>query len=181
MKQLLFSLLFPLLIAAGAWVSLPIGPVPFSLQTLFVFLTGFLLPMNLGVFSIIIYIFMGIIGLPVFAGGRSGLEVLMGPTSGFIFGFIVAIIFISFFSKSIKENVKSLPRKSLYYKIALPCIGATIIVQLCGILWGKYYTAASWASIYCDWLHPFYFNMVFKAILTVLITAEIWIISIKRK
>lgn len=181
MKKLLLSLLFSVLITAGAWISLPIGPVTFSLQTLFVFLVGFLLPMNLGVFSIIIYILMGVIGLPVFAGGRSGIEVLTGPTSGFIFGFILAVIFISYFSKSIKANVKKISRKPLYFKSAMPCIGATIIVQLCGILWGKYYTDATWISIYNNWLHPFYFNMIFKAVLAVIIAVEVWILLDKRQ
>ena len=63
----------------------------------------------------------------------------------------------------------------------MPCIGATIIVQLCGILWGKYYTDATWISIYNNWLHPFYFNMIFKALLAVIIAVEVWILLDKRQ
>lgn len=181
MRQVLLALLFSLLITAGAWISLPIGPVPFSLQTLFVFLAGFLLPMNIGVFSIIIYVTLGVIGLPVFAGGSSGLEVLMGPTSGFIFGFLFAVIFISYFAKSMKMNANENSRMTLYFNAALPCIGATLIVQLCGILWGKYYTEVSWVSIYNDWVHPFYFNMIFKAMLAVILSVEIWVFMDSRQ
>ena len=82
--------LFAALTAIGAWISIPIPPVPFTFQVLFVLLAGAVLGSARGGLSQIVYVLLGVIGLPVFAGGASGPGVLFGPTGGYIFGFIVA-------------------------------------------------------------------------------------------
>ncbi len=69
-------------------MALPVGPVPVTLQTLFVLLSGMVLGGKLGALSQALYLFLGLIGLPVFAGGRAGPWVLTGPTGGYLLGFI---------------------------------------------------------------------------------------------
>ena len=81
---------FSVLTATGALVFLPLYPVPITLQTLFAYLSGAVLGPWLGAASQIIYILLGAIGLPVFAGGRAGLATLLGPTGGYLFGFVAA-------------------------------------------------------------------------------------------
>ena len=83
--------LFAALTAVGAFITIPFQPVPFSLQTLFTLLAGMVLGSVAGPASQIIYIFLGIIGLPVFAGFKSGIGILIGPTGGFIFGFVISV------------------------------------------------------------------------------------------
>lgn len=77
------------LIAAGAFVEVPLGPVPFSLQTYAVTLAGFVLGPAWGLVAVALYLLAGLVGLPVFAGGTSGLGRLLGPTGGFLFSFLL--------------------------------------------------------------------------------------------
>jgi biotin transport system substrate-specific component len=82
------------LTAIGAYIIIPLPPVPVTLQTLFVCLAGALLGGYLGALSQVVYILLGIIGLPVFAGGRAGFGVLIGPTGGYLIGFVVGALII---------------------------------------------------------------------------------------
>lgn len=85
--------LFAIVIAICSWISIP-TVVPFTLQTLGVFLTLLILGGKLGVVTIITYLLMGLVGLPVFAGFNSGLASLIGPTGGYLVGFIaIGIIY----------------------------------------------------------------------------------------
>jgi len=86
--------LFAALTAVGAWISIPIPPVPFTFQVFFVLLAGAVLGSVRGGLSQIVYVLLGAVGLPVFAGGASGPGVLVGPTGGYIFGFIAAAFLI---------------------------------------------------------------------------------------
>ena len=88
--DLLTTSTFSVLTAIGALVFLPIYPVPVTLQTLFTYLSGAVLGPWFGALSQVIYILLGGIGLPVFAGGKAGFGTLLGPTGGYLFGFIVA-------------------------------------------------------------------------------------------
>lgn len=81
--------LFAALIAVGAFMTVPLGPVPFTLQPLFVLLAGLVLGARLGALSAAAYLVLGLIA-PVYAGGTSGLGVLFGPTGGYLVGFAVA-------------------------------------------------------------------------------------------
>jgi biotin transport system substrate-specific component len=81
------------LTAAGAVVAVPVNPlspVPITLQTMFVLLAGLILGPKGGAAAMLLYLLAGAAGLPVFAGFKSGLAVLLGPTGGFILGFIPA-------------------------------------------------------------------------------------------
>jgi biotin transport system substrate-specific component len=81
------------LIAVGAYFQFPLGPVPFSMQPFFVFLAGFVLGPRLGALSTGLYLAAGFVGLPVFAGGAAGLAYALGPTGGFMPGFMIAAFF----------------------------------------------------------------------------------------
>ncbi len=81
---------FALLTAVGAQVEIPHVPVPFTAQTLFVLLAGGLLGSRSGFGSMLAYLIIGTIGLPVFAGLSSGVGKLFGPTGGYLLAFPVA-------------------------------------------------------------------------------------------
>jgi len=180
-KNILFAFLFGILISIGARVSLDIGPVPLTLQTAFIFMAGLLLPLPYSALSVTIYLVAGAIGLPVFADGKSGIEIFTGPTGGFLIGFLVAVIFISYLSREARYKVKGLDRKNIYWNALMPCLVGSIIVQVCGMVWGKAYTGDAWGHIYTAWLAPFYFNMVFKMVIASLISAEVWKYIYSRK
>ena len=87
-KKMLVSL-FAALLCVSSYVVLPIGPVPVTLQVLFVLLSGAVLGAEMGALSIVIWIMLGAFGLPVFAGGKAGPMVLIGPTGGYLLGFVI--------------------------------------------------------------------------------------------
>lgn len=121
-KEMSMIALFPAMMAATAGISIPLGSLPpVSLQTIFVFLSALLLGPRLGSLSMIVYIVMGIIGLPVFSGYRGGLGVLTGQSGGFVIGFVFSAYFIGFM-----KNINFLNKKIWYIFIVL-LIGNAII------------------------------------------------------
>ena len=123
--QMILVSLFAALTAAGAFVSIPIGLVPISLQNLFTFLSGMVLGSRLGTFSQLIYILLGVVGLPVFSGFRGGLGVLLGPTGGFLTGFVFSACIIGKLIEMIDDA-----RIWSYFVIGLLGI---IIIYACGV------------------------------------------------
>jgi biotin transport system substrate-specific component len=85
---MVYAALFAALTAAGAWIAIPLPFVPVTLQTLFTMLSGALLGPYFGALAMIVYVLLGLIGLPVFALGQSGLGVLLGPWGGYLPGFV---------------------------------------------------------------------------------------------
>jgi len=93
-RSMVLAALFAVLTAVGAQVRIPLPLVPITLQVLFVFLSGVLLPPRAAAASMILYVGMGLLGLPVLAG-ESGPSIVMHPTFGFLLGFVAAAWTIS--------------------------------------------------------------------------------------
>lgn len=92
MRDFTLIAMFTAVIAICAWITIP-TTVPFTLQTFAVFLTIGLLGGKRGTISVIFYIFLGAIGVPVFSGFKGGVGVLLGQTGGYIVGFIGTALF----------------------------------------------------------------------------------------
>ena len=88
-RNLSLMALFAALTAVGAFITIPVPPVPFSLQIFFAILAGALLGSRQGAMSIVIYLLLGLCGLPVFTKG-AGLSYLLQPTFGYLLGFVPA-------------------------------------------------------------------------------------------
>ncbi|MGI6684322.1 MAG: biotin transporter BioY [Bacillota bacterium] len=95
-KDMTIVAMFSALTAVLSQVSIPLpfSPVPITLQTFAVFLTGAVLGSRKGTLALAIYVLIGLFGLPVFSQGKSGLPALVGPTGGYIIGFIPAVYII---------------------------------------------------------------------------------------
>lgn len=89
-RDMAYCALMAVMIAVCSWISLPLGPVPFTLQTLGVFCALGLLGGARGTVAIAVYVLMGVIGLPVFAEFSGGIGVLLGTTGGYIAGFLLS-------------------------------------------------------------------------------------------
>ncbi len=87
-KNMMLCALFVALIAVGAFIRIPVPVVPFTLQYLFTMLAGLLLGGKRGFIAVCIYIFLGLIGLPIFASG-GGIGYVFQPSFGYIIGFAV--------------------------------------------------------------------------------------------
>jgi biotin transport system substrate-specific component len=94
LRGMVYSSMFGAITAVGAYIVIPLPLVPITMQTFFVSLAPALLGGALGALSQVIYVMIGLIGFPVFAGGKAGLGVLMGPTGGYLAGFIVGAYII---------------------------------------------------------------------------------------
>lgn len=94
LREQLLAAMFAGVIAISAQIIIPLGFIPLSLQTFTVGLTATLLGRKTGTWAILIYLLLGLIGLPVFAGGKSGFGVLFGPTGGYLIGYLFASLLI---------------------------------------------------------------------------------------
>ncbi len=93
-RSMALCALFAAVTAVLSQIAIPIGPVPISLATLAVFLSGGLLGARDGTISQLIYVLLGIVGVPVFAGFSGGLSRIAGPTGGYIIGYIFMALVI---------------------------------------------------------------------------------------
>jgi len=115
--------LFAVLTAVGAFIRVPFPPVPITLQTLFVFLSGTLLGSRMGALSQILYVGMGLIGLPVFTGG-GGPQYILHPTFGYLLGFIAGAWTIGFISER--------ARKNSFTVFMIACLSGTAVIYSLG-------------------------------------------------
>jgi biotin transport system substrate-specific component len=92
-RTIAYSAAFIALISLGAWVSIPFFPVPLTFQTLFVFLAGMILK-RYAIIPVSLYVALGALGLPVFHTGVAGFGILLGPTGGYLVGFIGAALVV---------------------------------------------------------------------------------------
>ncbi len=130
LRMMVFASLFAALTAAGAYIQIPMpfSPVPITLQVFFVLLAGSMLKSKWGGLSMIVYTLLGIAGLPVFAGGSSGVGVLLGPTGGYIVGFILAAYIIG----KLSEKAENAASPGLLINALNMSIGV-LVIYACGI------------------------------------------------
>ena len=121
--------LFASLTALGAFIAIPVGPVMITLQTFIVLLSGILLGPKLGALSQIIYILLGLVGLPIFSGFNGGMQSFFRPSFGFLIGFIFASFLIGkiLYSKG-KHNIKP-----SFIKIFLSSLSGSIVIYIFGL------------------------------------------------
>lgn len=100
------------LIAICSWISIPLGEVPFTLQTFAVFLAIGLLGGKLGTISVVAYVILGAIGVPVFANFTGGFGIIAGTTGGYIVGFIFSALLMwaiqHFFGNNVIASIVSM-------------------------------------------------------------------------
>ena len=94
-------------------ISIPIGPVPISLATLVVLLSVYILGTKWSIVSVVVYLILGMIGLPVFSGFSGGFAKLAGPTGGYLIGYIflalISGVIMTFAEKKFSEKKKIIP------------------------------------------------------------------------
>lgn len=148
---------FVILTALGAFVRIPLPftPVPITLQTFFVLLSGAFLGRRLGVFSQISYIFLGALGLPIFAAAGSGLLYLFGPTGGYLFGFV----FASFLAGRLTGYCKN----NFFLTVIVFCL-ADFLLLSCGVIWLKVLFGYSFGKLFTIGFLPFVAGDSLKAL-----------------
>ena len=146
LRLTVYASLFAALTAAGAFMAIPIGPVPIVLQNFFVFLTGLLLGTRWGLASVSVYLLAGALGLPVFAGGTGGIGRFVGPTGGYLIGYLPAVWIIGWIAGRGKH-------RPLFDLFGMIC--GALTVYLFGVPWLKALTGMSWAKALSVGMIPF--------------------------
>jgi biotin transport system substrate-specific component len=164
LRAMALSSLMAALTAVGAYLQIPIGPVPVVLQNLFVLLAGLLLGFRWGMMSVAIYLLLGAAGLPVFAGGKGGLGHFLGPTGGYLLGFLAAAGIAGW----IAERSPNRP----LWDIAAVVTGSLAIYGV-GVPWLKLVTAVDWRKAVVVGMLPFLVGDILKAAAAVVLARSL--------
>ena len=131
-KHLFIALIGSIILAISSKIKIPFYPVPMTMQTLVVLMIGIGFGWRLGVATVSLYLFEGIIGLPVFSGTPEkgiGLVYFTGPTMGYLFGFLVAAFFSGKFvydNNVVNNFLKLFFATSFIYIIGMVWLGSLI-------------------------------------------------------
>ncbi len=126
------AMLLALLIVAS-YINISVGVLKFTLQLLVVFLIGFFATMLEGSIILVLYISLGLIGLPVFANFGGGIAYLVNPTFGFVYGFIPGILVMN-----LVKNLFKTFEKFKIFKYILMCLSCLFVVYLIGFIHGYF-------------------------------------------
>jgi len=159
--RLVWISLLAALITIGAYVHFPLGPIPVSLQPCFVLLAGFILGPIGGFLAVCLYILAGVIGLPIFYGGSSGLGHILGPTGGYILGFLFSPLITGLWVLGNKDRIVSWS-----WGLVLAISGYFPIYGL-GLSWLKWTLNITWAKAIVTGFLPFLLSDLLQIVLAV--------------
>jgi len=126
--------IFTALTSIGAFISIPIGPVPITLQTFFVLLSGIILGSKKAMFSLIAYVLLGLIGLPIFAEFSGGLQTIFKPSFGFLIGYIIAAYCVGLFIENKPKTIKNMSIAVLMGTLIIYAIGLPYMYYILNIM-----------------------------------------------
>ena len=129
--------LFSALMCICAWISIPLGNISFTLQTFSLFLAFLTLGGKGASLSVLVYLALGAVGLPVFSGFRGGFGALLGVTGGYLWGFLAGCLVFWLITAILGEK-----------SCVLAVIAAMVTIYLCGTIWFFVYAPGGiWAIL----------------------------------
>lgn len=162
--QLCFVALMAAVMCFMGPLSIPIGEVPVSFTNLIIYLSVYLLGMKMGTASCIVYLLLGMVGLPVFSGYSGGLAKLAGPTGGYLIGFIFMALICGFFME--KSSYK------MPWCIAGMILG-TIVAYIFGTIWFMILMKCTFQYAMASCVLPFIFGDLAKIVFAELAGREL--------
>lgn len=145
---------FVALIAVGGWVSVPLPPVPVTLQTFFVLIAAVVMG-RYAVLPVFVYLLLGCLNMPVFHNGLAGIGVLLGPTGGYAIGFLPAALVAGLAYEQEKRTIR-----------VAGIAAATLIIYICGVTWMAYSTGMALLQAVLLGVVPFLAGDILKGIAT---------------
>ena len=167
-KKLVLLISGVAVLAISAQLKVPFYPVPITMQTLVVMIIGFTFGARLGSCTVLVYLASGAIGAPVFAGG-AGLAYISGPTGGYLFGFLVAVYLIGYFTE---QGYGRTFISTLFLALA-----GTIVFYLFGVAWLT--TILGFEKAIKFGLLPFLYGDVLKLFLLAFSIPATWKLVVK--
>ena len=157
-KNLTYSALFTALISVLTYITIPLpfSPVPITAQSLAVMAAALILSTQETIFAIGTFLFLGIVGVPVFSGGRAGLGVIFGPSGGYLIGFLIGGIIINLLAKD---------KDKFWQVLTAVIIGGIFVIHFIGFIWLSYSTGMGLKEAFFAGSLPFIPGDLFKAVL----------------
>ena len=146
LRMMVMASLFAALIAVGALVAVPIGPVPIYLANFFVMLAALVLGPRWGLAAVGTYLLAGALGLPVFSGGSGGIGRFWGPTGGYLLAYLPGVYLGGLVSNRIRPSVRM---------DIIALLLTTAIIYALGVPWLKVITQMSWQKSVALGMLPF--------------------------
>ncbi len=165
-QELTTMALLAALLCVSSYISiqLPFSAVPITAQTLVINMIALLLKPKKAGITVGIWILLGLVGLPVFSGGKGGFGVLAGATGGYIIGYLVAAIIISL----LKGSKNRIVRNTVSVLIGIP------IIYAFGVPWMKVVLGIGWPAAFTTGLLPFIAGDVIKCVASVYICKPLY-------
>lgn len=156
--------LFSALTVVFSQISIPIGAVPINLALIAVFTAGGLLGLVRGVLSQVVFILLGMVGLPVFAGFKGGVGVIAGPTGGYIVGFLCIPIIVGLFTKLLGKKA---------WVLSVSMLIGLLLCYALGTLWFVISTGTDFWSALAVCVFPFAIFDLIKIALSVFLVVRL--------
>lgn len=157
--------LFTALVAAGAFIRIPMVPVPMTLQTFFALVAAACLPPTMATVSMLVYLFLGTVGLPIFTSG-GGLAALLGPTGGYLIGLVPAVLAGSL----VMKTSSSIGTRGA---AILSVVVTNVLVYLIGLPWLSASLGLSFTATIAAGLLPYIVGDVVKSVVTVTVAPSV--------
>ena len=157
-RKLTRCALFAAMMALCAWIGIPLGHTVFTMQTFGVLLALGILGGKRGTISILCYLLLGAAGLPVFSGFRGGIGAILGPTGGYLWGFLGTGLTFWLFEK---------------WSRVLAMIAGILVCYACGTLWYMTYTGGALAAVLAQTVLPYLIPDAVKLMLALRLTCRL--------
>ena len=170
---LVLTALFAALISAGCFIHIPLpGGVPVAIQDMLAMLSGMILGPVYGTASVLIFLVLGCIGLPVFTG-KAGIQVILaGPTGGFLVGYLLGALAAGLVLAALLPAGKKSGTSAAYLIITIAALVATFVLFACGIVRCMQLTGYEFGETMAAVLIPFIPGNILKIILMVMLTKK---------
>ena len=122
------------LITICSWISIPLGPVPFTLQTLGILAVMLTVGGRRGTIAILVYLALGAVGVPVFAGFKGGIMSFIGPTGGFLIGFVFGALVYWLLEKLFLKKLMTTTVKTWIFGM-LGFVVFEVVMYIVGVIW----------------------------------------------
>lgn len=163
LKEAIFTALMAALLCVLAPFSLPIGPIPITLATFIIYLIAYLLKWHMALISVVLYLIIGIVGIPVFSGFRGGLGVVAGPTGGYLIGYLLLVLSSALLLCHSRNRIWA----------GLSFVIGTVLLYLFGTVWYCIYASVSFIPALSVCVIPFLPGDLIKIIVALIVAPMI--------